>query len=168
MTNCPITLDGRAFSPDGQAPAPPAGGAFRCAMCDRVHPLPTSGVSVGYAEHDGDKICYECCALIDRLDMADVCAAVDRGGRPAPVCLYLTFPDATGKPMFIGNWPGSLKFWVRGRKRSWHCVPGRGRTCERWDVWFDDPATGRTWHGVNIGDSQILRCLPHKRRADAR
>lgn len=89
MTNYPIVLDGRTFSPDGPAPAP-AGGAFRCAMCGRAHPLPTSGVVAGYALHDDDPICYECCAIMDRLTMSDVCAAVDRGERPAPMVLYLT------------------------------------------------------------------------------
>jgi hypothetical protein len=85
----------------------------------------------------GEIICYGCCADEDRKGMRETGKAV----------LYLTDHEVT-------NWPGTLRFPVLERRRSYHNMAGRnGRT----DVWFKDEQ-GNRWHGVNIGDSQVLRC----------
>jgi hypothetical protein len=65
---------------------------------------------------------------------------------PAKVC-------ADGfKRDFVGTWEGSFKFQVcnvNTSRNNW----GAKRT----DMWFVGP-DGKTWHGVNIGDNDILRC----------
>ena len=55
---------------------------------------------------------------------------------------------------YLSQWAGQTKIRVQagGMKRSFHNFAGRdGRT----DVWFG--LDGSTWHGVNIGNSQICR-----------
>jgi hypothetical protein len=46
-------------------------------------------------------------------------------------------------------------------KKSWHNMAGRNG---RLDVWFYMPEdkSGKVWHGVNIGDNQILRVKRNK------
>lgn len=52
----------------------------------------------------------------------------------------------------VTQWAGKLIGTAHHQRKSWHNMAGRdGRT----DVWFE--FDGSTWHGVNIGDSQILR-----------
>ncbi len=52
----------------------------------------------------------------------------------------------------VSDWPGVHKLPVSRVATSWHNMAGRdGRT----DVWFH--LDGSVWHGVNIGDNQILR-----------
>ena len=52
----------------------------------------------------------------------------------------------------VSDWPGTHKAQARHIRKSWHNFAGKdGRT----DVWFN--INGSTWHGVNIGDNQILR-----------
>ena len=52
----------------------------------------------------------------------------------------------------IGDWIGANKWRGYNRRTSWHNMAGRdGRTDI--DFTFD----GSRWHGVNIGDNQILR-----------
>lgn len=53
---------------------------------------------------------------------------------------------------YATNWPGTLRFRIGGAVR--HSRNNFG--ARRIDVWFS--AQGREWHGVNLGDSQILRC----------
>ena len=52
----------------------------------------------------------------------------------------------------VSDWPGVHRIETTYSKSSWHNFAGRnGRT----DVWF---YIGKDrWHGVNIGDNQILR-----------
>lgn len=80
-------------------------------------------------------------------------AAMKASGRGV---LYLA-PDAAGN-WFASQWAGGLKLPVSNVRRSWHNMAGReGRTdC---DFHFD----GSRWHGVNIGDSQLLRVRRCKR-----
>lgn len=91
-------------------------------------------------------ICYACCAVNDRASMTDTGRAV----------LYLCDSSAsTGRTFTAQNWPGSLCFPVtRSRKSTAYCF---GRSVTRYDVWFTGP-DGAAWHGVNVGDNQILRC----------
>lgn len=117
---------------------------FTCVDCKRTLPVQTQG-GTGYgvcndAEQEfrrGREVCYRCCGIRDRRHMK-------RNGR---IDLYLHGSTIT-------NWPGTLVFGLVDRKVSDHNMAGKnGRT----DVWFIGP-DGSTWHGVNIGDHQILRC----------
>lgn len=64
--------------------------------------------------------------------------------------LYLT-RDAEGV-YYASDWPSVHKIRVSHVRKSWHNMAGKdGRT----DVHFI--LDGSTWHGVNIGDNQILR-----------
>lgn len=52
----------------------------------------------------------------------------------------------------VSNWTGSISLPADRVSSSWHNMAGKdGRT----DVWFR--INGVRWHGVNIGDNQILR-----------
>lgn len=52
----------------------------------------------------------------------------------------------------VSDWPGLNKLSPWRVRQSFHNMAGQnGRT----DVWFN--LDGSTWHGVNIGDNQILR-----------
>lgn len=99
--------------------------------------------TTGYGVFHGRKVCYSCCADIDRRWM-------DRHDR---VALYLA-EDNTGY-WKVTNWPGSLRFIPWYVKEGAHNLAG-----VRWDAWFKDHR-GRAWHGVTIGRwTQIL----HARR----
>lgn len=53
----------------------------------------------------------------------------------------------------VSTWTGSHSAPVYHMRKSWHNMAGKdGRT----DVWF--MLGGRRWHGVSIGDNQIVRC----------
>lgn len=52
----------------------------------------------------------------------------------------------------VGTWEGSFKFPAVTRS-SFHNMAGKNG---RRDVWFT--FDGSTWHGVNIGDNDIVRC----------
>lgn len=69
---------------------------------------------------------------------------------PARVC-----PDGF-KRDFVGTWDSSTLFMVCNQNSSWHNIGGK-----RIDLWFRDP-DGATWHGVNIGDNDIVRCKRNK------
>lgn len=84
-------------------------------------------------------ICYSCCAENDTRDMIDTGRAV----------LYLT--EGPTDQFFVSNWPGSLKIEPYRVRKGAHNIAGT-----RYDVWFS--FDGKPWHGVNIGDNQILRC----------
>ena len=102
---------------------------FTCADC---------GVcgGTGYAVRDnGDKICYECCAIDDRKYMIE-------HGRNT---LYLVKNAA--EQYEITNWPGTLRFRVGTMRKGYHNMAG----C-RYDVWFVGP-DGKTWHGVQYGNN---------------
>lgn len=70
--------------------------------------------------------------------------------------LYLT-KGADGISWYASDWPSIHKVPVRAMRKSFHNVAGNnGRT----DVWFH--LDGSEWHGVNIGDNQILRVKRNK------
>lgn len=62
--------------------------------------------------------------------------------------LYLRYVN--GKLANVGSWDGSVRFSCsyRESRNNW----GAQRT----DVWF--AIDGRKWHGVNLGDNNIVRC----------
>ena len=70
--------------------------------------------------------------------------------------LYLT--ETGNREGLVSQWAGNVIARGVPLKKSWHNMAGpNGRT----DVWFD--FDGSTWHGVNIGDNQILRVKRNKR-----
>lgn len=123
------------------------------------------GIGFGYHNDLADicRVCYTCCAAYDRAEMI----------RTGEATLYLTYkgPQTTWRHPHVGtyakladhnrqlysvtNWPSSLVFTpCLPVRRSKH---GGGFGAQRTDVWFTGP-DGATWHGINRGDSQILRC----------
>lgn len=126
---------------------------FWCAMCDERKWCQRDG-GTGYASRaDGTRICYDCCAIDDKAWMVT--------GQPIVLYLSKRAKDSDGRIHWqVQNWPASLTIHPRMVKRSemrgfgWRPIP-------RYDVWFKH--AGHCWHGVNQGDSQILRCRVIKR-----
>jgi hypothetical protein len=126
--------------------------SFTCVDCGRIKETKIQGVTTGYAiNSNGQKVCYDCCAVQDRKWMDDN----DR------ISLYLSFKEDPNLPKGFTlykqwsatNWPGTLSFNVSYRKTGKHNFAGI-----REDVWFRDHA-GRQWHGVCYGhNTQILHC----------
>jgi hypothetical protein len=90
-------------------------------------------------------ICYPCCAENTQRDMRDTGRAV----------LYLCDDGAgTTRTWRVSDWPGTLRIKPDSvRKSESRCF---GRRVARFDVWFTHDSA--QWHGVNIGDNQLLRC----------
>lgn len=126
---------------------------FDCPRCGQTRT--GEGPGTGYGSmSDGSKVCYECCADIDRQTMS-------ASGR---YTLYLskTIPSphpGTPNRAEITNWPGTLRFYGLysvGR----HNIAGK-----RYDVDFVGP-DGYTWHGVTYGDdTQICHVRRTRRKA---
>lgn len=119
--------------------------SFLCTVCNVEKPANTDGITTGYGiNRDGSKVCYECCAEIDKAEMV----------KHGTIVLYLTYDEkmvqyGDGK---VSNWPASLEFKARVKKGK-HNMAGN-----RYDVWFRDH-TNRLWHGVQYGDnSQLCYC----------
>ena len=116
---------------------------FDCWQCSQCAVVKTrasvESFTIGFAYDDaGQMFCYDCCAKND----------IEQMRRTGKAILYLN-----EKTREVTNWPGTLRLHCGAPKKSWHNRAGRdGRV----DVWFD--FDGATWHGVNIGDNQILRC----------
>lgn len=154
---------------------------FYCETCAEYRPTPKGygspsycgGTGYGYTASDatGRALCYRCCGERDKRDMRT-------DGRTV---LYLTRkPDApsakergehwhadsnTGRGGYgrvrtslraqdwrVSNWPGSLTLPVLGIKRGEH----NWRNVDRVDVWF--VFEGFVWHGVRLGDMDLIRC----------
>lgn len=60
--------------------------------------------------------------------------------------------------LMVTDWPGRHKWQPHHYSIGAHNIAG-----SRLDVWFTDEH-GREWHGINIGDNQILRCTRLKSR----
>lgn len=56
----------------------------------------------------------------------------------------------------VGTWDGTFNFPVHYQRTGGHNMAGK-----RLDLWFRGPE-GATWHGVNIGDNQIVHCKRNK------
>lgn len=146
----------------GFGPAP-----THCAKCGNALPGP-DGVSAGYGCGEAEPVgahpdaptlkpgeslecspavCYSCCAEQDK-------EAMRREGR---IVLYLS--DVGGADprgsirdrLRVTNWPASLSLPVSAVRHS-----RNNFGAQRTDVWFR--FEGQEWHGVNVGDNQILRC----------
>lgn len=111
-----------------------------------------NGASGGYGrDKDGNKVCFACCADLDR-------AAMRRDGK---IVLYLSGVSPKIRKGFcvnaawsISNWPGSLKFQPFGQSVK---VSQTNWRLDRYDVWF--VFEGYIWHGVSVGnDSELLHC----------
>ena len=74
-------------------------------------------------------------------------ASMNANGR---ALLYLVDGGANGDGMMVQDWSGVLRIKPTRVRKGQHNI---ART--RWDVWFMHE--GQAWHGVNIGDNQILR-----------
>lgn len=126
-----------------------------CARCgNEIPPAQPGSITTGYGiDAQGNKHCYACYAQIDREYMRE-------SGR---ITLYLSIPAQltrgvksgriTSPEIKISNWPGSLEFCTIGNyakksRNNWGV--------NRFDVWFI--FEGYVWHGVNLGDNQLLRC----------
>jgi hypothetical protein len=117
---------------------------FKCDSCKEIFHR-----SVGYGYQSKDDllfpVCYACCGKEDEKQMRETGKAV----------LYLSHEvKGESKIHYAGNWPGTLKIRIGGAiKYSWHNFAGKDG---RRDVWFK--FDGSWWHGVNIGDNDLLRC----------
>ena len=109
---------------------------LECGHAPSAHGPHTTGYGVD--PETGHRYCYACCAENDRVQM-------QTEGR---ITLYLVPQD--GK-WVVSNWPGSLAIPTFRVKTGKHNIAGT-----RTDVWFVfDHAV---WHGVNIGDNDLLHC----------
>lgn len=126
---------------------------YDCPRCGQTRT--SDGPGTGYGSmSDGSKVCYQCCADIDRQTMS-------ADGR---YTLYLSDtgpirPHGSCGMAKVTNWPGTLRFIGRysvGR----HNIAGK-----RYDVDFVGP-DGHIWHGVTYGDdTQICHVRRTKRKA---
>lgn len=131
---------------------------FKCSQCHEVKPVPQGTGGTGYARNaQNRKVCYACCADNDREymrthDRIDL-YLVQRDPIPDRAQRTYRNVNSAGKvrEWFVTNWPSSLELPVFTLKTGAHNI---ART--RIDVWFK--FEGREWHGVNIGDNDILRC----------
>ncbi len=112
---------------------------FKCADCKRIKQS-TDAMTTGYGSFGKSKrkVCFECCGKREARDMA----------KTGKATLYLV---SKKDGYHVTNWPGTLDIRAGYVKRGGHNI---GRT--RFDAWFS--FAGATWHGVNIGDNDILRC----------
>lgn len=115
---------------------------FVCSVCNQEKERQTSG-GTGYGTIKTDNpnvykyVCYACIAESDRKTMIDT-------GKSNTLPLYLT--GTTLADMYVGNWPGSLKFKVTGMTTNRHNFGGK-----RINVWFNGP-DGFMWYGYQIGE----------------
>lgn len=127
------TLTGRtARHADHRIP----GTVFACSQCGISKPVPAGDCGTGYARtRKGALVCYACCGVNDRRQLV----------RESHSTLYLSGGT-------VSNWPGTLKIpaFTKQTRHNW-------RDVQRTDCWFTGP-DGRQWHGVNLGDNQIVRC----------
>jgi hypothetical protein len=142
---------------------------FACHQCGETVTPDLERRNSGYAfDRDNSKICFQCCAKQDAAHMKQV-GKIDS--------LYLTLPvaysnDGPRKSPRLGwryaagiritNWPGSLVFATGAVKVGRHNWAGY-----RFDVWFTGP-DGEEWHGVSLGDSDLLRCRRVRRKSTHR
>ena len=64
------------------------------------------------------------------------------------------------KQYHVGTWDGSYR-WPAFVKTSWHNFAGKDG---RRDCWFS--INGQRWHGVNIGDNDMVHARRVKNRGD--
>lgn len=131
-----------------------------CDRCQTTITRKPNSIGTGYGEDaDGAIVCYSCCGIED----ADHLNAMKVGDR---AIFYVTRSevDNDAKPGTIAhdrtpayryhliNWPSTLKIQISRPSKSWHNFAGKDG---RRDHWFS--YRGKQYHGVNIGDNDILR-----------
>ena len=116
---------------------------MKCAECKKEIVKPPN-CSTGYGTNkSGKKICYTCCAVIDKEQMR----------HDGKIVLYLVKHNDKYE---ITNWPGSLVIPVSYMRIGRHNIAGK-----RYDVWFWFEE--QLWHGVSYGDNtQICYCKQNK------
>jgi hypothetical protein len=121
-----------------------------CTRCNKDIFSSPESISSGYGlDKDNNRICYGCCAVLDK----------ERMRQDGKITLYLTCEPASkikskdgricrGK---VSNWPGTLEFIC-------HTTVGNHNIAKiRYDCWFI--FEGYYWHGVTYGDNtQICHC----------
>ena len=166
MSHYAYSIRGRRGYGFGIGPSP-----THCATCTAPLPVnpPTGGTGYGRSEFSavapeapqwfkdvqrtlkqGETLerslahCYKCCAEREKARMLET-------GRAD---LYLTRETIAGGHVrhFAADWAGEIKFRVHTISKGRHNI---ART--RVDAWFIGP-DNQPWHGVNIGDNDILRC----------
>ena len=125
---------------------------FTCSMCNNTFPVQKSG-GTGYAVTSNDKkICYNCCAEIDKREMDELVKKVNNKEKVTSFFLYLTNNNSQ-----ISNWSGILKYNILRTRTGKHNIARI-----RIDAWFKDHS-GHLWHGVQYGkNTDIIRCKPLK------
>ena len=143
---------------------------FRCSRCRAVKPVPSGTVGTGYAMHGTArrKVCYACCADLDRRwmerhDRMLLYMHTDEAFTEAERLHQLglrTEPDPTSTYWIIlTNWCGSLRI-----KPHSSGVGSHNWGLRRTSVWFRDHL-GSEWHGYHIGrHTQIVHCRKLKGR----
>jgi hypothetical protein len=118
---------------------------FLCSRCEKTLPVSEEG-GTGYVNvlDSEDLICYDCQGLKDAGRMLD-------GER-----MIMYFIE--GDPCKIVNWPGTLQFIPFLVHAGTHNIAKI-----RIDAWFIGP-DGCEWHGICIGDSQLMRVNRLKRQ----
>jgi len=128
---------------------------FTCSVCKKTKTPQTNSCGTVYATNDKkEKICYDCCGVIDTEAMKDS----THGDK---FTLYLTkeylSEDKLSYRHCVANWPGTLKFNCHSRSEGRHNIAGT-----RTDVWFGNNEIGNWW-GVSYGDNtQIVHCTKLK------
>lgn len=147
----------------------------------KANPDPDPKAWTSYpAKFEGDYYkCFDCLTVASNDAQK---ASTEENGQVFPLCakcatqreiramretgkavLYLTCEplENNAKAYYATDWLGNLKIPIlpNAIKKSRHNMAGKdGRT----DAWFR--YAGREWHGVNIGDNQILRCKAKTKR----
>lgn len=110
---------------------------------------PATHPSIGTAGYgrdlSGARLCYDCCAIGDRLAMIETGKAT----------LYLVTETDSGQRHYrsVTNWSGSLRFDGVNFQVGRHNIARR-----RYDLDFRGP-DGHWWHGTQYGDNtQIMHC----------
>lgn len=129
------------------------------------NPSPHSAFSTGTARTpDGREVCWSCATDEEIEQMRDSGLATlyiltqppKQRARLGP--LDKRDLQEAGKWPYVGNWTGYVKFplvsWSRGR----HNMCG-----ERLDVRLKGP-DGHIWHGVHLGDNDLVRCKRTKEK----
>jgi hypothetical protein len=132
--------------------------SFTCVKCGQTKPIQTEG-GTGYGvDSQKNKICYDCCAILDREQMI-------QQGRTTLYLVKRYYDEANkqwrSEPVnaseknpafryFVTNWPGTLSFKCHCSRMGNHNIAS-----ERIDVWFRDKSIG-AWHGVHYGRSSDL------------
>jgi len=140
----------------------------KCERCGREITRGATDLGAGFAlvgtRGRNAVVCYACCAEMDKLYMrrrGETTLYLVKVHAPEGLGLGSDWPhmetDGRKYRWEVTNWPGTLRFRC-GVKVGRHNMSGK-----RFDAWFS--FGGREWHGVNIGDNQLLRCRRTKRPA---